>query len=313
MEKQNNLKILERKDINDDKWNQCISNSINYRHQALTWHLDIVSPGWKGVIYGDYEAVMPYPLMHKYGIPVLLQPVFCQQLGIFSPGNLDKSVIVNFYRYLRRPFPVQYNINSSFPPLEYAEHRFQKLPNIELNLNLSYTELFNNYSKNTKRNIKKAQKASINIEEVTPYEDLFFVHYKNLRFKFNNRKKILFKKIIYEAFKREEGLIYIATNNNDKIIAIAFFIKFNNRLTFIVSSSSKQGYKTHAMYYIFDEIIKRFSNNDTILDFEGSATTGVAKFYKSFGGIDNPYLQISNISFELYKYIASFKNLFMVK
>ena len=169
MKKQNNLKILERKDINDAKWDQCISNSINCRHQALTWHLDIVSPGWKGIIYGDYEAVMPYPLMYKYGIPVIIQPVFCQQLGIFSHGNLDKSVIVNFYRYLQRLFPVQYNVNSSYFSFEYAELKFHMLPNIELNLNLSYPELFNNYSKNTKRNLRKAQRINGAIERKKTY------------------------------------------------------------------------------------------------------------------------------------------------
>jgi hypothetical protein len=243
---------------------------------------------------------MPYPLTHSYGIPILIQPVFCQQLGIFSSCNLDKDIITEFYSYLRKPFPVQYNINSSFVPNEYTEYKYDLLPNIELNLNHVYTDLYENYLKNTRRNIVKAKKSGMVVEKIIPDNYILKQHFQNLRFRFNNKKMDLFSRIIKHVNTDGTGHTWIC-NSGGSVIAIAFFVLFQNRLTFIGSSSTQTGYDKSAVFYLFDNVIKEYSNRNIILDFEGSKNKGVARFYKGFGGKNKSYFQISNKSLLFYK------------
>ncbi len=298
------LKLIKRDEIDFVKWDKCIAGSVNSRHQALSWHLDIVSPGWYGIVYKDYKAVMPLPIISKFGVKIILQPVFCQQLGIFSSERLGNDIIDRFYSFLNVSYPVLYSFNTFNAPEQPVGKYMEELPNIELELNSDYKKLSDQYSKNTKRNIKKAKEENLSVKAVLPDNNLMEQHFQNLRFKFSNKKQRLYSQIIKSA--NESGILktYICTYQ-DKILSTAFFILLKNRLTFIGSSSTTLGYEKAAAFLLFDEVIKTFSAGNLILDFEGSKTPGVARFYKSFGGIEKNYYQISNRAYSVYKTIKS--------
>ena len=44
-----------------------------------------------------------------------------------------------------------------------------------------------------------------------------------------------------------------------------------------------------AMPFLIDNFIKEASNSGLVFDFEGSNDLNLARFYKSFGAIDEPY------------------------
>jgi len=303
------IRVVKRDEIDDERWNECITNSINCRHQALTWHLDIVSPNWQGVVHEDYRAVMPLPTTRKFGIPMVLQPFLTQQLGVFSLENNSSTLNKAFFSFLRKSIPVLYNTFNNEVQGMSSGVRVKQLPNFELNLNKDLSLLEKNFSKNTKRNVIKAERFGLIVAEVQPDNSIFEFHYINLRFSFDNIKKLLFKQIIHQAFERGEGLIYTSTNKPGELLSIAFFIKYENRLTFIVSSSSSQGYKQYAMFPIFNDVIKRYAGQNVTLDFEGSQTGGVARFYKGFGGSEVPYYQLTNRSYRAYRRISTLKQM----
>ncbi len=104
------IHYISHKDINKGKWDECIAHSENSLVYAMSWFLDVVSPKWDALIYGDYEAVMPLPVV-KRGIKYISQPVFTQQLGVFAPklGGVD---IDKFMKAIPRKFLfVRMNIN----------------------------------------------------------------------------------------------------------------------------------------------------------------------------------------------------------
>jgi len=237
------LRLLKRKEIDDKKWDSCIADSVSFRHQALTWHMDIVFPGWYGVVYNDYDAVLPLPLSKKYGVKVITQPVFCQQLGIFSEKKLSDGIINEFYKYLNLTFPVLYNFNSFNAPQFVKGVKIKKYPNVELDLKPDYQELYGRYSKNTKRNIKKANSIQLSVTEVSPDIGMLEFHYRNLKFEFNDKKKRAFTRIV-ERTKKEGILKTFVCRKGNVILSTAFFILINNRLTFIGSSSTSEGYDT---------------------------------------------------------------------
>ena len=55
----NDFQYIKNNYINRNKWNECVSKSINSRVYGLSWYLDIVCKNWDGIVFGDYEAVFP--------------------------------------------------------------------------------------------------------------------------------------------------------------------------------------------------------------------------------------------------------------
>ena len=52
---------------------------------------------------------------------------------------------------------------------------------------------------------------------------------------------------------------------------------------------SKEGRIMKANHFLIDRLIHEFSGTTLILDFEGSDVVGISRFYKNFGGVDQPY------------------------
>jgi len=46
---------------------------------------------------------------------------------------------------------------------------------------------------------------------------------------------------------------------------------------------------------LFDSIIEEYAGQKKILDFEGSGIPGVARFFQSFGAVNEPYYVYSNL------------------
>ena len=70
------IKYLKHNQIDKQKWDSAIENARNGLVYVLSWFLDIVSPDWDALVYGDYEVVMPLTYRNKLGVKYLYQPVF---------------------------------------------------------------------------------------------------------------------------------------------------------------------------------------------------------------------------------------------
>ena len=278
------LRLLKRSEIDDRRWDDCILHSHNSVHYPMSWYLDIVSSGWQGVIYGDYEAVMPVPIKKKMGMSLILQPFLTQQLGVFSSEILSPDILTEFYLILKKWNLVVYNVNLTDTSGIPSGLQLSKLPNIELALNKEYSDLSRAFSKNTRRNISKTKRSELIIKGVLPDEKVFSFIFNNLRFPYSAKEVDIFKKVVLKSFSRDEGELIACMNNSNEVIAIGFFVTHKNRITFLGSSSSEEGYDKQAAFLIFDNVIEKYSNKDFILDFEGSKNEGIARFYRGFGG-----------------------------
>ncbi|NMD01548.1 MAG: hypothetical protein GYA62_17755, partial [Bacteroidales bacterium] len=79
-----NLTYLKHNEINKQKWENCILNAINGNLYAYAWYLDIVSPNWEAFVSDNYEVVIPLTVKKMLGFRTLQQPLFTQQLGVFT-------------------------------------------------------------------------------------------------------------------------------------------------------------------------------------------------------------------------------------
>ena len=305
------VRLLKRHEIEDEKWDECIINSRNCRHYAMSWYLNIVSPGWHGIIYGDYNAVMPIPRKQKFGFSIILQPFLCQQLGIFSSEKLSTELLNKFYRIFKKLHPVVYNTNLLNSPDSSSGIKLEYLPNIELDMNKDHSDLRSRFSKNTKRNISKAKKEGLTTDETEPNEDVFDFIFENLRFSYSSKEQGKFRKVVEQSFSREECVLIACKDSHRELLSIGFFISHKNRITFLGSSSSEKGYQKQAAFLIFDTVIENYSSRDFVLDFEGSKNEGIARFYKGFGGKVTEYGQIKTVLYPIVLMFEKIKRFFL--
>jgi hypothetical protein len=97
------ISYLKHPEIDKQKWDLCIASSSNGMANVNSWYLDIVSPGWEALVQDNYKAIMPVPLKRKYNIPYIIQPLFVQQLGIFSSNSNAITDVNHFLKYIPLP------------------------------------------------------------------------------------------------------------------------------------------------------------------------------------------------------------------
>jgi hypothetical protein len=173
------IKYLRQDEINVDKWDQCISHSVNGMIYAFSWYLDIVNNRWEALVEGDYERVMPLTPGKKANINYLFQPPFTQQLGIFSTSHLTSQVVNDFIKAIPSKYKlIEINLNTYNKP-DSQTTGFTPWLTHELDLISDYDTITKNYSNNLKRNLKKARQSKLSISEHVRPEELITIFKEN--------------------------------------------------------------------------------------------------------------------------------------
>jgi hypothetical protein len=296
------IRFVEHKDIVKKKWDDCVRHSVNERIYAYSWYLNIVAPEWDALVLDDYQAVFPIIHKRKMGVDYVFQPFFTQQLGLFTPLLLTPDLVESFLEELKKQYKfIQINLNiHNKLPSSYNNPCLRN--NFEVYLISDHEDLKKAYSKNTKRNLKKAQKAGLTI-------------FKNLKpelvgevFKKNRGKGLavyssddyhILNRLIYKGIEKGKAEVWGAFSKENNLIASAIFVKDSRRFTFLFSGNTEEGKEKGAMFYLLDSFIEAQSGTKMIMDFEGSMDPNLARFYKSFGAqlIRYPHIYHNKLPF----------------
>lgn len=280
--------LVKNKDIDRAKWDRCVASSTVQLVYAQSGYLDIVSPNWNALIYGDYHYIMPLVIKRKLGIAFLLQPIFAQQHGIFPAAG--PTIQNTFLTYIRDHFRyVVIHLNSSHSEPFPEEYKVNQRINFILNLSPSYDELKSNYSKHARRQIRKAEDNKVFvIKELQPKE---YLDLKNLATgnKLPKPSMQTLQLLIEYAYSNGNGTIYAAYSPDNVLCSAAFFYFAGQRVIYLNAASSDEGKKNSSMYRIVDQFIRENSGSALILDFEGSSIPGIARFYAGFGAKTEQY------------------------
>lgn len=287
---------LTHNNIDFDKWDECIDKSPNGIIYASSWYLNMTSPGWGALVEGDYQSVMPLPARRKFGIWYIFQPTFVQQLGVFSTQSLSSEVIRNFIQAVPGHFKwVHYNLNTYNPLKVRKDEKFTDKVTCELDLIPSYEILRKGYSKNTARNIKKAEKNNLFITHHGQPETIIDAFRNNKGKQFNNLSEndyFLLKHLIYVGIHRGLVKIRCAYTGENNFCAGIIFFESKNKLIFMFSGITDQARNNGAMFLLVDDFIREHAGRDLVLDFEGSSDPNLARFYLGFGSKECVFLQI---------------------
>jgi len=290
------IQYLPHKKIDLEKWDNCVQKSVNGNLYAFSWYLDIVSEGWDALVCNDYETIMPLTHSKKMGISYLAQPFFSQQLGVFSTKVTTPEVVNKFVAAIPKSFKyIEINLNK-YNLLTPVPAGSRKNHNFELDLIFTHKQLTRKYTENARRNIAKAWGNGLTIVSNGCTVNDFVNLIKNNvgikmvsipREKYNN-----IRKIISYALHSRLGEISAVYNQKNELVAAAFFIFSHKKVIYLFAASTEEGKEKRAMFLLIDEFIKKYSEKNLILDFEGSNIEGPARFYKGFGTINCEYLTI---------------------
>lgn len=294
------IQHLKNHQIDYAKWDKCIYAAYNSRIYAQSWYLDIVAPEWDALVWNDYEAVMPILLRKKMGINYCSQPLFTQQLGVFTNQLLTPSLLQHFVQALKpisRLTQINFNQNNLFPH-EYAGISLMR--NHEMDLYAPYQYLQQGYSKNTKRNIKKAEKHKIFVSTDPNVEAVITLFRRNkgqMIKQWDDVTYQLLARLMRKAIEYKQAEVWTAYTAENDVCAGAFFVFDQRRCTFLFSGTNTTAKATGAMSFLIDKFIQAHALSEKILDFEGSNDNNLARFYSSFGAqpIHYPHLFLNRL------------------
>ncbi|KQT35452.1 hypothetical protein ASG22_00015 [Chryseobacterium sp. Leaf405] len=269
------IRRLKYESIDFKKYTQCLENSEQKNWYAKKEVLDELSENWEVLIYQDYEAVLPVPLMKKLGLRFVIMPLFCQQLGVFSSKD-NREINDQFLKALRKNYKIFYY---SFNQYNSFSSALEQRKNYKIPISDYDVLRRKKYFKGRKSTAKWAQhlfykEIELNAEHISFIEN---------NFKGLTKQKDVNKFKEYLSFLNEmNSLKLCAAYLDDKLINIAVLISEETQLSLLALINDERYKNENGPSFLIDKILNLYIHEKTF-DFMGSNIRGIEVFFKSFG------------------------------
>lgn len=283
------ITYIKRKDLDVGKYDKCVENALQSRIYAFSWYLDIVADHWDVLVLDDYDAVMPLPWKRKYFIKYITQPLFCQQLGVFTSKSSPKQELKSFFNKI----PTHYvKIALNLNPSNYFEDNTIR-NNYILSLNNDYQNLFANFSRTRRQRVRLAIKHNLEIRPVSIAE-LIAIQKNN--YNYDGFSEVIISELSNYTLQIKNGFS-LGVYKKNELLGGGFFIKYKERIIYLFSSFNDNGRKYQAASFLINDIIKQNEQKNIILDFEGGNIKSIGDFFKSFGADTEQFYHYSKSKF----------------
>lgn len=284
------IKRLKYKEIDWEKYQKCLEISEQYLFFAEKQYLDLlIGENWEILIYEDYEAIMPIPVVKKIGFNFVLMPLQTQQLGVFSEKD-DAVINQKLLEFFQKKYKIYYYAFN-------AKNSFLKTLNKRNNYVLpsdDYQEIKSRYSMHRRRNVRVLAdfEERIKFEETTNLEDskLFFQkHIVGLDKKWLIDKTFSNMKNFWDIQLLKVYSLYI-----DGALASQAYILDAPKEQFLINFINDKNFlKFNSTSIILDKIIQK-NISQKQFNFHGSNIPEIAEFYRRFGATEEQYSFIAH-------------------
>lgn len=296
------IRYLKHSEIDSEKWNQAVRNSLSPNVLAEYELLDLLTGDdtWHVLVDDDYQAVMPLPTRKKGVLKYVYTPFFLPQMGIFYRQDIRMSVYVRFLEEISKHYVLADLLMNEQNAWDIDELEFPPyFISYKLPLQQSYNELFIRFHENTKRNIKASQKhqCRITVQE-EKVSDIIALFRENK----GSEEAVHFRDDDYARLQRvsdyllEHNLleIYGVRTSDNKLAAGALFVKDGKRRWFWFSGRDNRLSECKPMFLLLDAYIRDHAESELFLDFNGSRNPNVARLYQGFGSTEHliPFVRI---------------------
>jgi hypothetical protein len=296
MQKHSDIKFLHNNEIDKQRWDECIDASPHGLIYARSFYLDIICPGWHALSGANYDWVLPVTHKKKWGIAYLYQPPFTQQSGVFAKKDaiVPYQQIIEWLQQHYKFWEVSWNYATDRSILN-SSLQINSATNFILNLKNPYESILSNYSNVLIKNLKRSkgfQHSYKTTEDFNECIDLYRKHYSHRIPHVTPGDYKNFSNICLYALKHKMLVCRQALDNKGECFAAAVLLTDGKRLYNIINVITEAGRKRQANHFLLDAIIREFSGQELLLDFEGSDVPGVKVFYEHFGANNQPFYRI---------------------
>jgi hypothetical protein len=287
------ITYLTNREIDRSRWDSCLAEVPGIKPYALSWYLDLISPGWDALVDDDYCSLFPLPRSKKFGYNYLATPVFLQQLGLFTPDGDRRKIASEFISFMPEFYRlIDLSIAQEVKPPGYTvTPRF----NFELHLDDPYETIWINYMSDCRRNINIARRYPQEIvEDVRPHEVISLFR-NNIGKRAGVIRDVSYHRLhslMDHCVQTDKGRILGVRSPKGKLLWGMFAIDTPGRKTLLFTAGSRKSRELRTAYLVIDHIIKTNAATGTVIDFAGSSVPSIAIFMKSFGGEQTTYWRL---------------------
>lgn len=268
------IKKISYSEIDFEKYKDCLINSKQQTFYAKADILNFLCEAWELLVYADYQHVMPIPLKMKLGFKVVLNPLFCQQLGIYGPedDSYVNSLFLNFFK--KNYHYYQYPFNSE----NHFEVDFIYKKNYII-LKTDYASQKKKYFKGRKSSVKVGQQLNFKIMKLNDAVFQFIQSYFKGLSKASDIKFLL----SYLNFLEEKKFLKLyGALSGEQLQNLAIVVQDGHTNYLLGLINHPEYLKNEGASFLIDQILqKEISSRD--FSFMGSSIPGIELFFKSFG------------------------------
>ena len=277
------IRIVPRQQLDVEKYNQCIENSLQSNVFGFSWYLDIVADNWSVLVLDDYDAVMPVPWRKKFFIKYGYLPFWILELGIYSKQVEDENEFLielfSEYKFVES----RLNTKNSFSMFESfrKERSFQYL-----SLKTPYDVIFKNYRKDRKKDLQRARKNDLTERWNDDSLNLIKLYKENVGKRISKIKEVDYirlHKVIEACISKKYGEILSVYDKENKLVASGFFVLYKGKVAILASSTDFKNRKNGANTFLIDRAIYKYQSKYDEFNFGGSSMKQIAKYFYSFG------------------------------
>jgi hypothetical protein len=283
------INIIPSQQLDKAKWDACVANSSNGLIYAYSYYLDAMANEWHGLVVNDYETIFPMAIRKKWGFSYCYMPAFIQQLGFIGKEiMLDAEIKSAIFSFVKYGSPYLNFSNNVFA----EQNHCPSLSNYIIDLNKDYKAIKQSYKKSIDYSLSKAAKQGMDYvvdNDIATALSLYKEHNKLNMLHVTDEDYSKLGRLLLELQKTNQVIIRKAIDTNKQLLSIALLLKDNKRFYNLINYTTDQGRKLEANYFLYDNILREFSAQPMLFDFEGSDLPGVKSFYEKFGAVNQPY------------------------
>lgn len=262
-----------------------------------------------------YQDELPLALVPYYrpSKGIWITPPLCQNGGIYFAKHLRAERALEHKAFVLRRKVVEAVLKT------VGEHRYSKIAlsadfrdalpfywrGFNLNLRYNYllalpldpNTLLGLGNMDMRQKVKRAEKANAFFES-----ELLFTNAEALFARHHRRKGV--PRLYFEALKRavgnmlpkRKGFLAGVYSSHKKLLA-ASFVTIEGSRAYLIASAAEELHKSEAFanaYLLHCSISEAIRRGATIFDFEGSMLPGVEPTFRSFGAVQEPFIEVSN-------------------
>jgi len=288
-----------------DTWDEFVSTTPGGTlYHTSTWRT-VINESYGG---GRYELVAAWAdgeivagfcalIRKRIGVLTAVTPLATPYTGYLfgAAATTDaKTALIKYVTKFRYQHLQCVPVAGDFTQLETAGYKLIPRRTLEINLRLHEDELWNRFDSNVRRNIRKAQKAGLDITD--QWDALECYKLMAETFERNGERCPIHEKWFQEISNghhlEDHRRRYVAWKNG-KTVAFLVALRSEGRVYYQLAGTSTDARTTGVSSLLIWELLREhLDGNWDIFDFVGGNTPSITRFKEGFNPTERPHLLI---------------------